>query len=78
MGSQSLKINTKLITCFKKQMRISESYLKLSCPYHCMGKLMAAAFGPAAGAYQGVSTMIFVQFMFRKTGPLRSQWIFKI
>lgn len=38
---------------------------------------MAAAFGPAAGAYQGVSTMIFVQFMFRKTGPLRSQWIFK-
>lgn len=75
--SQSLKINTKLITCFKKQMCISESYLKLACPYHYMENLMATAFGHAAGAYQGVSTMIFVQFIFLKTGPLRSQWILK-
>lgn len=42
-----------------------------------MEKVMGTAFGSAAGAYQGVSTMIFVQFMFRKTGPLRGQCIFK-
>lgn len=38
---------------------------------------MATLFGHTVTSYQGVSTMVFVQFMLLSKGPLRSQWILK-